>query len=285
MGQAKAKRQEGFEARLVEEWEADDCVNFAIALARITGWLLHVDWWSQSTTYQGDVSVDQLKPLRVYVADNHDRIFDVRGVKTIVDFNERTISKIARGAATGGGGVLTRYYSEEKLLSLPLRSLPNEGEIARATKSINVHPFFLASIPERPKPRIPASDAARYTFGRCAVFAEAMSELTGLEPVAMLATQFSPLFEGTRRADDGYIHSVVMHADGMAEDAWGRASIDDIAGRFGALEGQISRDVQRQVVENLRRTSAEIYDVEYARALKIIRTHRINEVDASHRER
>lgn len=284
MGQAKAKQHDGFEAQLVEEWEADDCVNFAIALARITGWLLHVDWWSTSATYPDDVPVGQLKPLRVYVADNHDRIFDVRGIKTIVDFNERTISKIARKAATSSGGVLTRFYSEEKLRSLPLRSMPNEVKIARATESINAHRRFLASIPDRPQPRIPAPDAARYTFGRCAVYAEAMRELTGLEPVALLATRFSPLFEGTRRADDGYFHSVVMHSNGMAEDAWGKASIENIAGRFGALGCQISRNVHRQVVENLQRTSAEIYDVEYAKALEIIRTHRSDGVDTSHRE-
>jgi hypothetical protein len=46
MGQAKINRSENFPIQLIEEWEADDCVNFAVALARITGWLLHVDWWT-----------------------------------------------------------------------------------------------------------------------------------------------------------------------------------------------------------------------------------------------
>ena len=44
MGQSKIKQREGFPPKLIEEWEADDCVNFAVALARLTGWLLHVDW-------------------------------------------------------------------------------------------------------------------------------------------------------------------------------------------------------------------------------------------------
>lgn len=43
MGQSKIKQREGFPPKLIEEWEADDCVNFAVALARLTGWLLHVD--------------------------------------------------------------------------------------------------------------------------------------------------------------------------------------------------------------------------------------------------
>ena len=94
MGQAKIKQRENFSRVLIDEWEADDCVNFAVALARITGWLLHVDWWS--TTADEDISEDGLKPLRVYVADNREGIFDARGVKTLVDFYSGTIIKLAK---------------------------------------------------------------------------------------------------------------------------------------------------------------------------------------------
>lgn len=273
MGQAKIKRSEGFASQLIEEWEADDCVNFAVALARTTGWLLHVDWWSTSPPGE-DISVDKLKPLRVYLADNRDRIFDVRGVKTIDEFNQGTIIKIAKRIGTGVGGVLTRYYDEATLSSLPLRSQPDEIKVARAIEVIKANSIYLASIPQRPKPCIPAYDAARYTFGRCAAFAEAMHELTGLQPVGLLATRFSPLFEGTRRAENGYFHSIVMHSDGMAEDAWGKASVDEIASRFGAIEFQTCTDVHRSTVENLRRASAKIYEYELKTALDIIRAHR-----------
>lgn len=39
MGQAKIKQRAAFAPQFVEEWESDDCVNFAVALARLTGWL------------------------------------------------------------------------------------------------------------------------------------------------------------------------------------------------------------------------------------------------------
>lgn len=276
MGQAKIKRSGGFAAHLIEEWETDDCVNFAVALARMTGWLLHVDWWSTSTTALDDdhIQVDQLKPLRVYVADNRDKIFDVRGVKTIFEFTQGTSVKIAKNVATGNGGVLTRYYDEARLLSLPLRSQPDEAKITHAMDAIKANPIYLAFLPERPRSGISAYDAARYTFGRCAAFAEAMHELTGLQPVALLATRFAPLFNGTRRAENGYFHSVVMHPDGMAEDAWGKASINEIASRFGAIEVHTSIEEQRRVVENIRRVSVDIHEYEFKKALDIILAHR-----------
>ena len=159
MGQAKLKQRAAFASQLIEDWEADDCVNFAIALARLTGWLLHVDWWTtreQST----DAPESELIPLRVYVADNQDRIFDVRGVRSIVDFNERIIMNLIRNARLGSGGVRTRFYGETKLLSLPLRSQPNEIEIERALSEIKANPHYLNAIPKRTPPFIPAHHAA-----------------------------------------------------------------------------------------------------------------------------
>lgn len=91
MGQAKLRQRAAFDAKLIEGWEADQCVNFAVALARLTGWLLHVDWWQPSTDPDADLPDEVLRPLRVYVADNRDNIFDVRGVRTIEEFTRRTI--------------------------------------------------------------------------------------------------------------------------------------------------------------------------------------------------
>ncbi len=284
MGQAKIKRNEGFSQQLIEEWEADNCVNFAVALARTTGWLLHVDWWSTSPP-GAEISVDRLKPLRVYVADNRDGIFDVRGVKTIDEFNQRTIIKIANKIGTGMGGVLTRYYDEARLPSLPLRSQPEETKVAHAMEAIKANPAYLAAIPQRPTRCIPAYDAARYTFGRCSAFAEALHELTGLQPVALLATKFSPQFSATKRAENGYFHSLVMHPDGMAEDAWGKASVEEIAGRFGAIEFQTSVDAHRQVVENMLRSSKDIYDDEVTKARGIIREYRDEQKSAKAKSR
>jgi len=86
MGQAKLKPRLAFPPELIVEWEADNCVNFAVALARMTGWLLHVDWWVPSVDPNTNIPIEHWKPLRVYVADHGQRIFDVRGTRSLEDF-------------------------------------------------------------------------------------------------------------------------------------------------------------------------------------------------------
>lgn len=271
MGQAKVKRREGFAVPLIDEWEADDCVNFAIALARITGWLLHVDWWASR---QEDITEAEMIPLRVYVADNREGIFDVRGVKTLVDFASTTITRLAKQRGSGFGGVLTRYYSETKLLRLPLRCAPGEDKIAIAKEAILANATYLNAIPPRPS-GIPAYDAARYTFGHCVAYAEAMRELVQLRPVAILGKRFTPLYEQSqRRSADGYVHSIVVHPNGMGEDAWGVAPVEDIAGRFGVIDFEISEAVHQEVVANYYRTSHEIYEAELKVAKSLIAQYR-----------
>lgn len=279
MGQSKIKQREGFPPNLIEQWEADDCVNFAVALARLTGWLLHVDWVVKSLPPYDNVPIDKLIPLRVYVQDNREGIFDVRGVKTLVEFQESTIAKRATKILTAqriNGGVLTRFYDESKLSQLPLRSLPDESKIALAIEAIKANPAYLKKIPAKPQSRIPVHDAARYTFGRCVAYAEAMHELTGLHPVAILGKKFSPLYAATERSDDGYVHSIVVHPDGMGEDAWGIATIQDIAGRFGAVEFEISSDTHKEVVQNYHRTSSDIYEAELKVARQLITQYRLD---------
>lgn len=274
MGQAKTKQLAAFKPELIEMWEAEDCVNFAVALARLTGWLLHVDWWSPSTDYRAEIPIEQLKPLRVYIADNHDRIFDVRGVKTIINFNEGTIGRLARRHGTGG--VRTRFYDEAALSTLPLRIQPEEAKVIQASEAIKGNALFLAAIPARQPPFIPAHQAAQFTYGRCAAFAEAMRELTGLRPTALLAIRFAPEFEGTRRSATGYFHSVVLHTDGSAEDSWGKASLQEIASRFGAIEFTTSDDEHRIVVSNLKSNTADLYDEALQEATALVRQYRLS---------
>lgn len=205
MGQAKLKQRIAFAPEFVERREAEDCVNFAVPLARVTGWLLHVDWWVPLPDPDNNISPERCKPLRVYVADNGSGVFDVRGLKSVDDFNARTIRPLA--ARNGTGGVRTRYYDEWILTSLPLRFHADPAEIETAVKAIEVNTACLNSIPRRTPPYIPAADAADYTFGRCAAFAEALREQTGLDAVALLAVRSNPGSEGTRRGSDGFFHS------------------------------------------------------------------------------
>ncbi len=275
MGQAKIKQRSAFTPQLIEEWEARDCVNFAVGLARLTGWLLHVDWWSPANGPEDKISIDLLKPLRVYVGDNRYHVFDVRGVRHFVDFHQNIITKlISPKFGPGKGGVDTRFYSEAKLPSLPLRNQPDETLVAQAIVEIQANPLFLAAIPTRTSPYIPAYQAARYTFGKCAVFAEAMRELRGLQPVGLLAVRFLPLFEGMKRGESGYFHSVVLHPDGMAEDAWGMAPLADIASRFGVIEFKIGGNEHRAMVEKFKQNSSDIYDVELKNSKDLINEYR-----------
>lgn len=276
MGQAKIKQRTAFATQLIDDWEADDCVNFAVALARVTGWLLHVDWWSTSTERKGDIPLDQLKPLRVYVADNSDQIYDVRGIKSIAEFNERIIFNLVRKSGFGNGGVYTRFYNEAALSSLPLRRPPNEEKISRALAAIEANSNYLAAIPVRLPPVVPAHQAARFTYGLCTAFAEAMQKLTGLQPVALLAKRFSPLFEGTHRGTSGYFHSVVLHPDGMGEDSWGKATLQEIAKRFGVIEFQTSEDEHRLAVQRVQLTSADRYQRALNDAVHVIREYRLS---------
>ncbi len=273
MGQAKIKQRAAFAPQLIEEWEAEDCLNFAVALARLTGWLLHVDWWTPSMNQSEDVPIERLKPLRVYVADNHDLIFDVRGVKSIADFNHGTIVPLAR--KLGNGGIRTRYYEEARLSTLPLRSQPDENKIARAVEAIKANTHYLAAIPARQPPYIPAHQAALFTYGRCAAFAEAMHELVGLQPTAILAVRFSPHFAGTRRTESGYFHSAVLHPDGMAEDSWGKAPLKEIAKRFGVIEFKTDNDEHHHVVKNLKSNSPDAYAAAYQEAVDVVQRYRL----------
>lgn len=261
MGQAKLKQRGAFPAPLVEEWEAELCINFAVALARLTNWILHVDWWTPSTDRNADVPIEQMRPLRVYVGDNHDQVFDVRGIRSVEDFAHRTIEPLGRQYGTGG--ITTRFYSEEKLSELPLPGRLDERPLARATAAIESNATFLESISKRPAGGIPAYLAATFTFGRCAVFAEALRELTGLVPVALIADRYMPRWAGGRI---GYIHSMLMHPDGSVEDVWGRSSVSEVARRFQVAEHRLSFDEHQRVVNELKRDSPTGYERALAEA-------------------
>lgn len=48
--------------------EAEDCVNFAVALARIASWLVHVDWLTPSD--EENISELELMRTRYYHESN-----------------------------------------------------------------------------------------------------------------------------------------------------------------------------------------------------------------------
>lgn len=273
MGQAKIKRQAGFAEAQMLAWEAKQCVNFAVALARITQWLLQVDWWVPSTDPNEDVPIERFKPLRVYVADSADKVFDVRGVRDFVTFTQKTVMPI--GKQYGMGGLRTRFYSEASLSKLPLIAQPSEEKVAAAMGAIQANKTYLAGISVRPDSAIPAHLAAQFALGHCVPFAEALRESTGLKPAALMAVRYAPYSGGSpNRGGDGYFHSVVVHPGGRAEDSWGITSAKQIAERFGVQDYEVSTEKHNEIVAILKRNSPDRFNKSFLEAKELIATYR-----------
>lgn len=269
-----------FSSKEIITWERSDCINFAIALARYSGWLLHIDWLAEGDQGPPNRSEKEMIPLRFYVGDHSDNIFDARGIMKIEEFCQEIISPIAeqkykRSHFFGNPcGVATRFYSEEKLRALHLQMKPSEMRIKEAIQAIRRNKAFLEKVPIREKPFIPAYAAANFTFGRCAVYAEALQNLVGIPATALLATKFMPMYERTERSPEGYIHSLVLHSGSTGEDVWGKQPVTEIARRFGALEFRLDENEHKRVIKNLKNNSPDTYNESYCEAESLIKTYR-----------
>lgn len=265
MGSNKKKEKDKFPDDLVREWEKSDGVNFAIALARRTGWLLHVDWF---TPYE-DAPYEEMKPLRVYVGTDGDAIFDCNGKKKINAYNTYVILPIAQKRAIGkSGNVLTRFYSEEKLWQLPLLVKPDEARINVALTAISKNKKYLERVPKRLNPHIPADRAADFSFGHCIPFAAALEKIRRIPAVAIFADQFEEAFGYSKK---GFCHSVVIHPDGEAEDSWGKQPLSHVLARFGIVTYRINEAAQKEYVAAQQRHSSDIFQRAYEDALYFIK--------------
>lgn len=258
-----------FSPSQIKAWEDGDCVNFAVALARLTGWLLHVDWGAHSL--DRDLPVSEMVSLRVYVGDNHDNIYDVRGKRKIKGFTETFIKPRVRQLGLMTSAINSRYYSEEKLWTLPLRVRPDEARIINSMEIIKNNTDFLQKIPQRIKPLIPAHLAADFTFGNCVVYAAALEDLTGLAATAISALEYNELFHGNKL---DFVHAFNLHPDGLAEDAWGVQPLHYIAERFGMVKYTLSESEFRRINEKVKLTSADVYEKWYAKAVELIKQYR-----------
>jgi hypothetical protein len=249
-----------FSDSLLKKWENSDGVNFALALARLTGWAINVNWY---TSDQFAKETDMI-PLRVHVETDQNIIFDFTGKKSINAFNQYTLAPIAqRRVREGKGGIVNRHYSEEKIWSLPIRIRPSELEVVSALEAISENSAFLDQIPKRLNPQVPAHIACEFTFGRCAPYAEALSEVKGLPSVAIIAEKYSEMFGLSKL---GYCHSVVMHPDGEAEDAWGKQPLQSILNRYGVVKFRFDQGLQKKIIQDAKNESMEQYEHIYNRA-------------------
>jgi hypothetical protein len=259
------KKAQTFDSYLQKSWEDADGVNFAIALARITGWLLHVDWF---TPNNDEGNENNMKSLRVYVGDDEHNVFDLRGKFKITSFAQQVILPIAKARATGKGGVLTRFYSENKLMGLPLRVKPDQAKVKIAEGAILKNLSFLEKISIRRQPAMPAHLAANFSFGRCAIYATAMHDITNLPVTAVIADSYSAQFGYSKL---GYAHSIILHTENQAEDSWGKQSIDRIISRYGIERYRLSEDEHWRVNESLKTNSKEKYEQAYNESVQLIK--------------
>lgn len=256
----KKLQSNAFSQALQKEWENADGVNFALALARLTGWAISVDWYTED---QFAKEIDMI-PLRVHVETDQNVIFDLTGKKSVAAYNQYTLMPLAQKRVhSGRGGIVNRHYSEEKVWTLPIRICPSELKIANALQTISKNSAFLDQIPKRLNPEVPAYIACEFSFGRCAPYAEALSEIKNLPAVAIIAEKYSEMFGNTKL---GYCHSVVMHPDGEAEDAWGKQPLQTILNRYGVIKFSFDQDLQNRIIQEAKNESMEKYNQIYDRA-------------------
>lgn len=267
MKTSSSSNSEQFTKEQLKSWEDSDGINFAIALTRITGWLLHVDWWNQD---HSNKDVHKMKSLRVYVEDDTKNIFDIRGKMSLNPFCNNIILPLAKKIGKGKGEVLTRFYSEEKIFTLPLRVKPSEERIKSAEIAIRKNLDFLSKIPLRKSPFVPAHLAAEFTFGRCAPFSEAMKDIMNKKAIAIIAIEYNKQFNLSRL---GYAHSINLNVDGSAEDVWGIEDIEKIVERFGITKYKLDENEHIKVVKTLKQNSSDKYDEAYNEAANIIREY------------
>lgn len=248
----------------IQEWETDDGVNFAIALARITGWLLYVDWLKLTVDEQ---DVDKMKSLRVYVSNNTNQIYDFTGIYKLEDFVNNVTEPLVkeRGANYKGGS--TRYYGESKLFTLPLRVKPDEVKIKAAYELIIDNTDYLDNIPKRQEPCVPAHIAAKFTFGQCNPFATALYDLKGYKPIALIAKEYNKRFDLSKL---GYVHSFAFDRDGNATDIWGKDTIENMAKRFELTKYELDETEHFKVSQTLKRNCPNEYNEIYEESVAII---------------
>ena len=150
----------------------------------------------------------------------------------------------------------------------------SEEKIEEARREILKNEKFLSAIPKRKYPLIPAYIAAEFTFGKCAVYAQALGDMTGFKPVALLATRFHQNYGGEKNSYGKYVHSFVMHPDGMGEDVWGVAPVHEIAARFGVSEYRLSEDEQAAVYQEISKNTPEKFTEYSDLAKSMLQKHR-----------
>lgn len=261
----KALKSKSFPDVLIKQWENNDGVDFAIALARLTGWMLQVDWLAGSENEE----LENMIPVRVYVETNRDVVFDFTGKKSIMAFNKYVITPLAmKRIKKGVQNISTRCYTEEALRELPLRVRATNYGIERATIALLANTDYLALIPKRQNLHISGHDASQFSHGNCVPYAEAIHDLTNLPAVGIEVLKYADEC-GSRL---GFCHAVILHPDGNVEDSWGIQPLSVILERFYIKEYKMGPQIFLEAKERQRKEYSERYDKAYVKARSLL-TH------------
>lgn len=283
MGQAKLRRRQienlrnaSFSRVDIEQWERSKCLNFAVGLARKTGWLLHIDW---AVNHRDFEKATLRVPVRAHVGSDRNVVFDPRGVFSVEEHAEKIVRPLVEGVlppgSSGEYGVETRTYDDRDFTKLnSLGVYPDEAEIVAAQRKIVERPLFLARIPCRPTPTLPAKVAADFSWGNCLPYAEALREITGLPALGLVAVKLEDQWGADAPASNGYVHSLIVHPDGTGEDSWGRQPMKDIAARYHAIEWRLDLDSHSVLVEKFKSEAPERYSRRFEEAKLLISTYR-----------
>lgn len=256
-------KSKGFSEVLIKHWEKTDGINFAIALARISGWMLQIDW----LTLNQHAEVENMTPIRVYVETNKDVVFDFTGKKSVIAFHKYVILPIAmKKAKTRTESVATRCYSEETLRELSLKYSASEYEIEKATSAILANPAFMSLIPKRVNPEIPAFLASQFSHGNCVPYACALQNSTGMPALGISVSKYQD--ECGNKLD--FCHAVVLHPDGDVEDAWGKQSLQEVLDRFYIQEYRMTTAIYDEHKNRQFNEHADRYQKAYDLAISFI---------------
>ncbi len=237
-----------FSAEFVSACEASLCVDWAVAFERITGWPVHI------------VHIAKL-PVRAFCEDDGRWVFDVLGMMSPIRHGD-IVSPLVKDrewpeAAFIDGKARTKLkigiacVGADHLQDYGLKA--DEPRIAACEVAIRANAAYLGLVPERPKPWAAARDIARYSFGGCVVYAEALSRITGLPAVTMTPLGMTP---GVQMRGGGF-HDALLHPDGTLEDIWGRFLAERVAARYGMLDWEISAEPHGRMVAEALRTRPE----------------------------
>ena len=252
---------QGFSTKQIKEWNKDRGQCFAIALARITNWMIQVACFAKSEEDRNKT------PLRFHVSDKNNRIYDFTGSYNIHKFYTDILQPIITQEQLQGIGCAFNAYSEQSLFKRSLQPRPTESQIKQMIEAIELNEDYLNAIPERKKPIVPTEYTVRFSHGKCNSFAEAMYDVKAIQPIAIVAKKFK---ENSSLTTLGYVHSCNIIDEDNVIDIWGIDTLQNVIDRYHIAEFELCQKTHLLEREKLKQISLMEFEENYNLSKKII---------------